>query len=203
MYESLRIVQLSVINIDIRCPTCVDHIQAELTRILVCVFVFVYFFFFQAEDGIRDLTVTGVQTCALPISRGELRLRQLDLPLGLGEPPLGRLDGGARRLVDRLGLVEVAARDQLALQELPEALELPPRLALRAPGADDVGAHRAGRRAPRLEPRARLLDGRLARAHRDGRPLEARARLVDRRARLFPRQPQLRPRLADNRLRHR
>src|SRR2546430_6892693 len=28
------------------------------------------FFFFQAEDGIRDLTVTGVQTCALPISSG-------------------------------------------------------------------------------------------------------------------------------------
>src|SRR2546430_588023 len=26
-----------------------------------------YIFFFQAEDGIRDLTVTGVQTCALPI----------------------------------------------------------------------------------------------------------------------------------------
>src|SRR5712691_5151382 len=29
----------------------------------------VFFFFFQAEDGIRDLTVTGVQTCALPICR--------------------------------------------------------------------------------------------------------------------------------------
>src|SRR5947208_12848700 len=28
-----------------------------------------YFFFFQAEDGIRDDLVTGVQTCALPISR--------------------------------------------------------------------------------------------------------------------------------------
>src|SRR5205085_3867233 len=27
-------------------------------------------FFFQAEDGIRDLTVTGVQTCALPIYFG-------------------------------------------------------------------------------------------------------------------------------------
>src|SRR2546430_2291551 len=27
-------------------------------------------FFFQAEDGIRDLTVTGVQTCALPILTG-------------------------------------------------------------------------------------------------------------------------------------
>src|SRR2546427_12902303 len=28
----------------------------------------IFFFFFQAEDGIRDLTVTGVQTCPLPIS---------------------------------------------------------------------------------------------------------------------------------------
>src|SRR5256886_6024051 len=31
-------------------------------------------FFFQAEDGIRDLTVTGVQTCALPIYRPHRRL---------------------------------------------------------------------------------------------------------------------------------
>src|SRR5207237_5530548 len=31
-----------------------------------CLFLF---FFFQAEDGIRDSSVTGVQTCALPISR--------------------------------------------------------------------------------------------------------------------------------------
>ena len=28
------------------------------------------FFFFQAEDGIRDIGVTGVQTCALPICSG-------------------------------------------------------------------------------------------------------------------------------------
>src|SRR5204863_2001012 len=36
---------------------------------LVCVFMLgVFSFFFQAEDGIRDLYVTGVQTCALPIS---------------------------------------------------------------------------------------------------------------------------------------
>src|SRR3982750_4996935 len=33
----------------------------------VRVFLFFFFFFFQAEDGIRDLIVTGVQTCALPI----------------------------------------------------------------------------------------------------------------------------------------
>src|SRR2546429_1228852 len=30
--------------------------------------VLIIFFFFQAEDGIRDVAVTGVQTCALPIS---------------------------------------------------------------------------------------------------------------------------------------
>src|SRR2546422_6680251 len=30
--------------------------------------LFLFFFFFQAEDGIRDVAVTGVQTCALPIS---------------------------------------------------------------------------------------------------------------------------------------
>src|SRR5438309_2989951 len=32
-----------------------------------------FFFFFQAEDGIRDGTVTGVQTCALPIWRFSAR----------------------------------------------------------------------------------------------------------------------------------
>src|SRR3989442_6348368 len=33
-----------------------------------------FFFFFQAEDGIRDADVTGVQTCALPISRSSPRI---------------------------------------------------------------------------------------------------------------------------------
>src|SRR2546430_10352945 len=33
-----------------------------------CIAGSLFIFFFQAEDGIRDLTVTGVQTCALPIS---------------------------------------------------------------------------------------------------------------------------------------
>src|SRR5438552_11384138 len=35
--------------------------------LMLCVFIFfLFFFFFQAEDGIRDDLVTGVQTCALP-----------------------------------------------------------------------------------------------------------------------------------------
>ena len=33
-------------------------------------YFFIFFFFFQAEDGIRDYDVTGVQTCALPIYKG-------------------------------------------------------------------------------------------------------------------------------------
>src|SRR5688572_32475518 len=43
---------------------------------LLFVFIlFCFFFFFQAEDGIRDLTVTGVQTCALPISGSASKAR--------------------------------------------------------------------------------------------------------------------------------
>src|SRR5437879_12285768 len=45
-------------------------------------------FFFQAEDGIRDTSVTGVQTCALPICR----LRRRRCQGGAGDPPLRRLE---------------------------------------------------------------------------------------------------------------
>src|SRR5258706_10008633 len=38
--------------------------------------VYAFFFFFQAEDGIRDWSVTGVQTCALPILDRVLDWRQ-------------------------------------------------------------------------------------------------------------------------------
>src|SRR3989449_9647736 len=50
------------------------------------------FFFFQAEDGIRDVAVTGVQTCALPISR----CRDLECAIGSrGErDPFGVRVGG-------------------------------------------------------------------------------------------------------------
>src|SRR5437764_467177 len=57
----------------------------------------VFFFFFQPEDGIRDTSVTGVQTCALPIFRGhgdgraahpqEDVLRQITRRLGLANRP--------------------------------------------------------------------------------------------------------------------
>ena len=57
-----------------RCVTL--HSVRTTFRVLFVLFVFCFFFFFsfflffffQAEDGIRDTSVTGVQTCALPIS---------------------------------------------------------------------------------------------------------------------------------------
>src|ERR1035437_5199923 len=51
-----------------------------------------YFFFFQAEDGIRDIGVTGVQTCALPIWPARPPRRRAARP----PPHLRRLRGKRR-----------------------------------------------------------------------------------------------------------
>src|SRR5207249_9483534 len=75
----------------------------------------VFFFFFQAEDGIRDRNVTGVQTCALPISPrrgagggsgpGSARAcagrRQTLRRTSVRGPGDGRLDLGAGRSEER------------------------------------------------------------------------------------------------------
>src|SRR5438270_4086615 len=45
-----------------------ERTRSPLSTMASCEAPTFFFFFFQAEDGIRDLTVTGVQTCALPIS---------------------------------------------------------------------------------------------------------------------------------------
>src|SRR6476660_10386203 len=55
-----------------------------------------FFLFFQAEDGIRDDLVTGVQTCALPISSAGSAPRRglgrgFEVLIGAGEPELARL----------------------------------------------------------------------------------------------------------------
>src|SRR5207253_6520063 len=65
------------------------------------------FFFFQAEDGIRDGHVTGVQTCALPISGGvpvtgyEIRMGSV----GGARRPALELDEGAEGAVSEDGWV--------------------------------------------------------------------------------------------------
>src|SRR5256885_10679268 len=71
---------------------CVDEKQlclVDLRQLLEIVYVAVtdQFFFFQAEDGIRDYKVTGVQTCALPISTPpteRVGRYQLLEPIGIG-----------------------------------------------------------------------------------------------------------------------
>src|SRR3712207_8577684 len=85
-------------------------------------------FFFQAEDGIRDIGVTGVQTCALPIFRAaaagpehlavmrDLAFRSMvTVPLRHGERLLGALtlfyaDSGRRHAEADVALIEELAR---------------------------------------------------------------------------------------------
>src|SRR5438270_7367499 len=63
---------------------------------------FCFFFFFQAEDGIRDLTVTGVQTCALPILHGQSYHIEVIAVDSLDECTCAPLDTVCARLVERL-----------------------------------------------------------------------------------------------------
>src|SRR5947209_17260407 len=70
----------------------------------------VFFFFFQAEDGIRDIGVTGVQTCALPIYLGPRHV----VSAGGSEQCLDRSFAG-----DRLQAAPVsAAADRTVLAHL-------------------------------------------------------------------------------------
>src|SRR5260370_25477957 len=70
-------------------PVGSGTLQASMRGLLGCLF------FFQAEDGIRDSSVTGVQTCALPIS--ELMARY-----GIDRALLGALHPGSDSPADRV-----------------------------------------------------------------------------------------------------
>src|SRR5256885_11331688 len=79
------------------------------------------FFFFQAEDGIRDYKVTGVQTCALPISAPvrdahEVVARRVDLEHEVVARELLRQEEMRARVVelhDRLHVVIERARAEI------------------------------------------------------------------------------------------
>src|SRR5207248_2658368 len=77
-----------------------------------------FFFFFQAEDGIRDRTVTGVQTCALPISFVEVNCAAI--PTELIESELfGHMKGSfTGAFADRAGKFELADGGTLFLDEV-------------------------------------------------------------------------------------
>src|SRR5256884_3470148 len=92
---------------------------AGLLRITTFVSLCRLFFFFQAEDGIRDVAVTGVQTCALPICLPTLAVRRVgDHEVELARPELiCRQRGLIRAADDVLGLVAFALEQQVGLAD--------------------------------------------------------------------------------------
>src|SRR5256886_12369614 len=78
-------------------------------------YVCILFFFFQAEDGIRDLTVTGVQTCALPILLAEENIRR-----GMNPADAGR---AARREFGGVEQAKELHRDQRSIPFLDALLQ--------------------------------------------------------------------------------
>src|SRR5690606_39456554 len=107
------------------------------------------FFFFQAEDGIRDFHVTGVQTCALPIS-GSSVLELADgswlyLPEGAQEPvvvPAGHPEALAQVEESRAWLSSGTVPGRTpAERELAERALLDLRLLLQDDGAVAAAWH--------------------------------------------------------------
>src|SRR5258708_17059442 len=71
--------------------------EVDIIPHLLFLYVLWFFFFFQAEDGIRDDLVTGVQTCALPIYRAQARHRSDPLWPDHDAEPDDRLAASAAR----------------------------------------------------------------------------------------------------------
>src|SRR2546427_12383305 len=111
-------------------------------------------FFFQAEDGIRDLTVTGVQTCALPISisRAAARVPGLEREVTRLEDENGRVQQLAAAL-NRAEANYQELRQLLGVKAPPEKL---------APTADLPRATAVRARAPAGPPRAGTEIGRAS-----------------------------------------
>src|SRR5207247_4157819 len=61
------------------------------------------YFFFQAEDGIRDPLVTGVQTCALPISTGISKTNRRALEANRSTAEAADVGGGKEKVGRRVG----------------------------------------------------------------------------------------------------
>src|SRR5699024_11864176 len=81
---------------------------------------FVFYFFFQAEDGIRDRNVTGVQTCALPICIAPLVWFIANSSVISVSLLLSKLTPLARYLPDLAGMRLFAAPSSIAVQDALE-----------------------------------------------------------------------------------
>src|SRR5256884_6088809 len=115
------------------------------------------FFFFQAEDGIRDVAVTGVQTCALPISGRAGIHRPTETtraPRARAAPP--RAERTARLRPCGASAGPRGSRSPVGCATGPTPPRRPPPRRPRRPGASDSGPWAAARlpRPPRSAPAA-------------------------------------------------
>src|SRR5256885_9338256 len=110
----------------------------------------VVFFFFQAEDGIRDYKVTGVQTCALPIWRAA----DLSLRRGEHEPHAAAIEKRERRP----GVEQVRQAERLLVER---------------PGARHVLTHNRDLADARLREIVHAADSTRLTAGREGGKLPA------------------------------
>src|SRR5688500_20250987 len=103
-------------------------------------------FFFQAEDGIRDYKVTGVQTCALPISQVDLAAHprkahhRLHRPLGLRQVDAHPLSQPARSEERRVGKAWRSRWSPAGLMALTKDARTPLRRRRRSERAGRRGA---------------------------------------------------------------
>src|SRR5256884_3786785 len=125
-----------------------------------------FFFFFQAEDGIRDVAVTGVQTCALPIYLLAQILTQR-LPVALRAPL-----GGAVVLIEEIALaLQILEHAQVVVAVLPGVGdEDPDWIALRHPRESGTSAGAAKLVHPERAAASRRVPGARAGRRRSRRP---------------------------------
>src|SRR2546430_3388599 len=127
----------------------------------------IFFFFFQAEDGIRDLTVTGVQTCALPICHPMAVGTDHDVGDRVRTPPRGGVPPPADQR--RAGVhVTDKARHPATADRLARLFEIP-----------DIAIIPDRRSGSLLEPPERALAAAVVRPERADEAFPVRALLGD------------------------
>src|SRR5256885_3104261 len=116
------------------------HLIRATTFSTTCLYVIydLFLFFFQAEDGIRDYKVTGVQTCALPICRPTSVGH-----LGESRPPQGIAVAAVQLAPDPFQIIAVRGIEAIEHRDAAARLE-------------DVGFHRE--QTPALDDGERALD---------------------------------------------
>src|SRR5258708_8746718 len=101
---------------------------------MLLLFIIFFFFFFQAEDGIRDDLVTGVQTCALPISiidgagkaadiKGRVESIRQQIEEATSDYDKEKLQERVAKLSGGVALIKVGAATEIEMKEKKARVE--------------------------------------------------------------------------------